>query len=84
MSTTLPKFTLEEYAEFVKHSKPHLLKIDEAITKMEGGYGTLEIKMEVRAGVVNKMSFWSGEMWLSPKQQQGEQLQVTQERDNNK
>lgn len=79
-----PKFTLEEYAEFVKQHKPHLLRIDEAISKMDGGYGTVEIRLEVRAGVVNKMSFWQGETWLSPKQTQAEQLQVTKEHDNNK
>lgn len=68
MKDNLPKFTLEEYAEFVKENKPYLVRIEDEITKIEGGYGTVEVRLEVRAGVVNKMSFWRGETWLQPNQ----------------
>lgn len=60
-----PKLTPEEYAEMMKVNKPHLIALEEIAQEVE--YGKVEVTLEIRAGVVNKMEFHSTKTWLSPK-----------------
>lgn len=59
-----PKLTPDEYAELMKNTKPHLIKLEEEFSKVD--YGTVEVKFEVRGGVVDKMSFFESKTWLKP------------------
>ena len=57
---------LDQFAEIMRKNKPHLIAIEEKATQLD--YGSMTIKVEVRGGVVSKMSFiQTEETWLSPK-----------------
>jgi hypothetical protein len=56
------RLTLDEYAEFIKKEKPYLVEIEKAVE--DCSYGEIDIKLTVRAGVVEKVVFWRGKTWL--------------------
>jgi len=49
-------------ATAIKQRKPYLLKIEEAVAKNDNGF--VEVKLEVRQGRVEKMTFYKGEYWI--------------------
>lgn len=57
--------TLEQVANIMRENKPYLIKVEEKVQKT--AYGEIEIKLCVRAGVVEKMSFIASETWLKDK-----------------
>lgn len=59
------KMTPEEFAALVLKNKPHLVEIEDAVKDIQ--YGEIQINMTVRAGVIQKMQFWSGRTWLKDK-----------------
>jgi hypothetical protein len=59
------KMTAVEWANHLKDTKPHLIKIEEEATQIQ--FGTIDIRIEVREGEVVKMDFWKGEHWLKPR-----------------
>lgn len=65
MNTLEPKYTLDEFAELMKKTKWHLIRVDEEIQKVE--YGSLEVKLEIRAGAVEKVVFTTSKAELRPK-----------------
>jgi hypothetical protein len=62
----IEKYTLDEYASMMRTNKPYLIAIEELVEKMQ--YGTAELKMEIRAGVVEKMESTNHKTWLRPKE----------------
>jgi len=58
--------TPDQFAELIRKAKPHLIKIEEEIEKVD--YGTIEVKLSVRAGVIEKMEFVESRVWLRPKE----------------
>lgn len=59
------KMTPEEFAGLVLKNKPHLVEIEDKLKEID--YGEVQVNLTVRAGVVSKMQFWSGNTWLKPK-----------------
>jgi hypothetical protein len=63
--------TVEQYTEIWHEQKDYLAEIDsqiqKAIADSPNGYGTIDIKVEFRAGIVNKASFYRGGTWLKEK-----------------
>jgi hypothetical protein len=63
--------TVEQYAEVWKEQKEYLAEIEKQIQKAiadsPNGYGTMDIHVEFRAGVVNKENFYRGGTWLKEK-----------------
>lgn len=59
------KLTPEQYAEMMRKNKPHLIVLEDEAQRLE--YGTMEVTMYVRAGVVNKIDFHSTKTWMPPK-----------------
>lgn len=56
----------EDFAKWVLENKPHLLEIENEILAA-GNYGEIEIKIHIRGGRVEKLSFWKGRTWLRDK-----------------
>ena len=56
----------QDFAKWIAENKPHLIEIEEEIQKI-GQFGDLEIKLTVRAGVVEKVNFYGGRCWLKGK-----------------
>lgn len=56
----------EDFARWVSENKPHLIEIEEQIQKV-GLYGEMDIKVTIRGGKVEKLSFWRGKTWLLDK-----------------
>lgn len=67
MIQTLPvvKMTPEQFAILLKEAKPYLMMIEDRAAEI--GYGSLEIRLEVRAGQVEKMMFFESKTWLKDK-----------------
>lgn len=59
------KMTPEEFAALVLKNKPHLIEIEDRAKEID--YGEIQINVTVRAGVIQKMQFWSGKTWLRDK-----------------
>lgn len=59
-------YTLDQIAELMKKNKWHLIEIEEAVQSVE--YGTVEVRLEVRAGAVEKVSFFNAKTQLRPKE----------------
>jgi hypothetical protein len=57
--------TAEEFALYIQASKPYLVKLENTVQEL--GYGELDIRISVRAGVVEKMTFVTSETWLKKK-----------------
>lgn len=62
---TDPKLTPEQYAQIVEQNKPHLIRIEEEVEKVSDG--SIEVRIEVRQGVVNKMTFVDSRYWFKQK-----------------
>jgi len=56
----------EDFAKYIADNKPYLIEIEEEIQKM-GNYGEMDIKLNIRGGIVEKVSFWKGRTWLRGK-----------------
>jgi hypothetical protein len=61
-----PNQSAEDFARYVAENKPYLIEIEDEIQKM-GKYGEMEIKISIRGGRVDKVSFWKGRTWLLDK-----------------
>lgn len=59
------KYTLAEYAELMRSTRPYLQALEELVSDVE--YGSVELTLDVRAGVVEKMTVISKKYWLKPK-----------------
>lgn len=59
------KLTADEYARIVMANKPYLIAIEKEVEQLD--YGEMDIKITVRAGQVEKISFWKGKVWLRDK-----------------
>lgn len=57
--------TPEEYAALLRQLKPHLVELEERIMSVE--YGSIDLRIEVRAGKAVKMTFIEGRTWLADK-----------------
>lgn len=56
----------EDFAKYIAENKPYLVEIEEEVQKM-GNYGEMEMKLYIRGGKVEKVSFWKGRTWLRDK-----------------
>ena len=61
-----PETSTENFAKWVVENKPYLVEIEEEIQKM-GQFGEIEIKLSIRGGRVEKLSFWKGRTWIRGK-----------------
>lgn len=61
----LEKFTLDEYATMMREGKPYLMAIEELVNDTK--YGEVELTMQVRSGVVERMDVIKRKTWLKPK-----------------
>lgn len=59
-------FTTAQLQDMVSQEKPYILELDKAIQDLK--FGTIDLKLEVRAGEVEKMSFFQTKNWLRPKE----------------
>ena len=62
--------TAEDLAKQIAEEKPYLIEIDEfvqSIDKPDKNYAEIDIRLIVRAGVVDKVTFYSGKTWLKDK-----------------
>jgi hypothetical protein len=62
---TLPT-NAEDFARYIAENKPYLIEIEDEVQKM-GKFGEMEVKLYIRGGRVDKVSFWKGRMWLRDK-----------------
>ena len=58
-------YSLDQYAEMMKKNKPYLIALEELVSETE--YGQIEIIIDVRAAVAEKMTVVSRKTWLRPK-----------------
>lgn len=65
MPMTDQLMTADEFAELMRSNKPHLIEIEERAAAI--GYGSIDVRLEVRAGVVAKMSFIETRTWVREK-----------------
>ncbi len=63
--------TPEQFAEMIRDSKPYLIELENHVQGVS--YGTVEVKIEVRAGVVEKMNFFNSKTWLRDKTKKEDQ-----------
>ena len=61
----LKKLTPEQYDALVTSAKPHVTKLEEEISRIQ--YGEIELKMTVRAGVIERMDFIERKQWMRQK-----------------
>lgn len=59
------KLSPEQFAEIIGKEKPYLIAIEERVRNLS--YGTIDCKLEVRAGAVEKVQFFESKNWLKPK-----------------
>jgi len=57
-------------ARRILENEPHLLVIQDRIKSLSTGYGSLDIKVEVRGGRVEKVTFYEGYSWVREKSDQ--------------
>lgn len=62
-----PKYTAEEWSKVFSQSKPHLQEIEDVINTLPTDYGQIVVTLDIRAGVVNKMTFTKASTWLRDK-----------------
>lgn len=67
-----PKLTPDEYANLIQQTKPYLIRIEEVVSDTQ--YGSIEVRLEVRAGSVEKMQFFNAKTWLKQKSDVPENL----------
>ncbi len=58
--------TAEDFAKYIAENKPYLIEIEDEVQKL-GNFGEMEIKLSIRGGRVEKVSFWKGKVWLRDK-----------------
>ena len=56
----------EDFATWIAENKPHLVEIENEIINI-GMYGELDIRVSIRSGQVEKLSFYGGKTWLKDK-----------------
>jgi len=56
----------EDFARYIAENKPYLIEIEDEVQKM-GKFGEIEVKIFIRGGRVDKVSFWKGKIWLRDK-----------------
>ena len=56
----------EDFARYIAENKPYLIEIEDEVQKM-GNFGEIEVKIYIRGGRVDKVSFWKGKVWLRDK-----------------
>ena len=61
-----PKTSAEDFAKYIAENKPYLIEIEDQIQKV-GLYGEMDIKLTIRGGRVDRVSFWGGKIWLRDK-----------------
>ncbi len=61
----MEKFTLDEYASMMREKKPYLIAIEELVEETK--YGEIEMTLQVRSGVVERMDVIRRKTWLKPK-----------------
>lgn len=49
----------------IREHKPYLVALEERVEELD--YGEIQVQITVRAGVVEKMAFWSGKTWMRQK-----------------
>lgn len=54
--------TAEQFAEYIATIKPYIPELEKLV--QEAGYGELDIRLSVRAGVVEKMVVITSKTWL--------------------
>jgi len=59
------KLSCEEFAQIIAKQKPYLIEIERIVEEIN--YGDLDLKLSVRAGVVEKMVITKGAIWLRNK-----------------
>lgn len=59
------RLTPDEYAQVIKTNKPYLVEIEDQVQEVQ--YGDIDVKLSVRAGQVEKMTFLKGKVWLRDK-----------------
>lgn len=59
---TEPKLTAKEFQELINREKPYLFELDKQV--LELGYGTLDVRLDVRSGVVTKLTTIYNKTWL--------------------
>lgn len=59
------KLTPDQFAELIRKTKPYLIAIEERCTTVQNG--SLELRLEVHNGVVDKITFYEGRHWLRRK-----------------
>ncbi len=55
----------EDYAQMIQENKPYLIELENKAQQLD--YGTIELRMTVRAGVVVRMDFKSEQTWMKDK-----------------
>lgn len=59
------KMTIEQIAEAMQKNKWHLIEIEDTIQKTN--YGVVDVRMDIRAGKVEKITFLNQKTLLAPK-----------------
>ena len=54
--------TAEEFALYIQQSKPYLVELEKMV--QEAIYGELDVRLSVRAGIVEKMTIITSKTWL--------------------
>lgn len=62
----LPSDVEAQIVTAIRLRKPHLIEIEQWVQDVHDGY--LEIKIDVRAGRVEKMTRFSGKYWIREKE----------------
>jgi len=52
-------------AEAIMQNKPYLIEIEDHVSAV--GYGDIDLKLTIRAGTVEKISFIESKTWLKDK-----------------
>jgi hypothetical protein len=60
------RLTPEQYGTYIRAQKPYLAAIEDRVNQVN--YGTIEMKLTVRAGVVEKMDLIESRTWLKDKE----------------
>lgn len=55
----------QEIADAIRNKKPYILVLEEVASNLN--YGTMEVQMEVRAGAIEKMTFFNRKIWMKDK-----------------
>ena len=56
------KFTAQEYQDLINKTKPYLFELDRQV--LELGYGSLDVRLDIRNGEVTKLTTIYNKTWL--------------------